>query len=225
MSLMRLLVCSLACIAPAAHADVFAHPKSAEDLAQNLLAQPAKEISQARVLRGKFIHKKYLAEMPAPLEARGEFVFMRDRGLYWHTLQPFESVFVLTPTAIVQQDEGGAAMKMDAARQPAVRAAAGIFMALFSVDLQSLAKQFDLYGSVDETAEKSAQKSGAWQLGLRPKDSAMSAVFKRAVVNGAARVQAVELQDAHGDRTLIQLLDTELSNREPTAQERALLAP
>jgi hypothetical protein len=193
---------------------VFDHPKSAEELAKTLLAQPAKEIANTQVLRGRFVHRKYLTEIPTPLEATGEFMFLREQGLYWHTLKPFESVFVLTPQSMTQQDEGGKSFKMDAAEQPAVRAAAQIFMALFAVDLKALDRDFRLFGMA----------SGAgWRLGLRPKSNAMSSVFSEAIVSGASQVEQVELRDAHGDRTVIQLLDPQLLSRPPTPAERALL--
>jgi len=199
----------------AADAELFAQPKTADQLVQTLLAQPAKEIARTQVLRGRFLHRKHLAEIPAPLEATGEFVFVRERGLYWHTLKPFDSVFVLTPTAMLQKDEGGKELKMDAATQPAVRAAAEIFMALFAVDLKALDKDFHLFGKPD---------GAGWLLGLRPKNKAMNAVFTQAIIGGASQVKQVELQDAHGDRTVIQLLDTQLLTRAPTAAELALVA-
>ncbi len=208
------LLLMLATVAQSAAPDVFAHEQSADELTKTLLAQPAREIAKTKVLRGKFVHTKYLSDIPAPLEATGELVFLRNRGLYWHTLKPFESTFILTPTAMIQKDEGGAAIKMDAA-QPAVRAAASIFMALFAIDLKALSNEFRLYGVPTSTG---------WQLGLRPKNSAMSAVFTQAIVSGAAQVREIELQDAHGDRTVIRLLETELLQREPNADERALLA-
>ncbi|HTE43362.1 MAG TPA: outer membrane lipoprotein carrier protein LolA [Steroidobacteraceae bacterium] len=207
----------MACSASAAEADVFTHPKTADDLAKNLLAQPAKDIARTQVLRGRFLHRKYLSDIPAPLEAAGEFIFVRQRGLYWHTLRPFDSVFVLTPNAMSQQDEGGKAMKLDAASQPAIRAAAGIFMALFAVDLKALDKDFQMFG-------QPGAKDGQWLLGLRPKNSALTAVFTEAIISGAAQVRQVELRDGHGDRTVIELQDTELSGRAPTQQELALTA-
>lgn len=199
----------------AADIDVFAHPKSAAELTQSLLAEPARAISGARVLRGRFVHRKHLRDIPAPLESTGEFVFLRDAGLYWHTIKPFDSVFVLTPGAMVQRDEGGAALTMNAAEQPAVRAAARIFMSLFAVDVAALESEFHMFGvAVD----------GGWRLGLRPKNAAMSALFTQAVVSGAAQVREVELRDAYGDRTVIQLQGTELLQRAPTPAERALVS-
>ena len=212
-----LLCCAAIAVCPvrAAEVDVFAHPKSAGELTQTLLAEPARAIAHTQVLRGKFIHRKHLRDIPTPLESSGEFVFLRDAGLYWHTVKPFDSVFVLTPTTMMQRDEGGAALKMNATEQPAVRAAARIFMSLFSVDVKALEGEFQMFGVAVE---------GGWRLGLRPKNSAMSALFTQAIVSGAAQVREVELQDAYGDRTVIQLHGTELFNRAPTAAERALIS-
>jgi hypothetical protein len=210
-----ILACLTIATSLAEGAAVFDAPKSADQLANGLLAQPAKEIAKTQVLRGRFVHKKFLSEIPAPLESSGEFVFLKGQGLYWHTLKPFESVFVLTPNAMVQQDEQGKAFRMDAQEQPAVRAAAQIFMALFSVDLRALDGDFKLFGIASD---------GGWQLGLKPKSSTMGAVFTEAIVSGAAQVQKIELHDAHGDRTVIQLVDAELLSRAPTPQEKALLA-
>jgi len=200
--------------ADAADDSVFAYPKSAFELTNSLLAEPAREIAATRVLRGSFVHRKQLRDIPAPLEASGEFVFLREEGLYWHTTKPFDSVFVLTPAAMVQQDEGGAALKMNANEQPAVRAAARIFMALFAVDVKALESEFQMFG---------APEGDGWRLGLRPKNAAMSAVFTQAVVIGDKQVREVRLLDAYGDRTVIQLQSTELLSRAPTPQERALI--
>jgi hypothetical protein len=141
-------------------------------------------------------------------------LFIRDKGLYWHTSKPFESVFVLTPTGAFQKDEGGKAVKMDAA-QPAVRAAAGIFMALFSIDLPSLNREFRLFG---------IPTASGWQIGLKPRQASMSAVFAQAIISGATRVEEIELRDSRGDRTVIRLVGTELFSREATAAERLLLS-
>jgi Outer membrane lipoprotein carrier protein LolA len=199
--------------AKAASLDVFAHETSADELAATLLVQPIKQIAPAKVLRAKFVHKKYLSDIPAPLESSGEMFFLRDKGLYWRTQKPFESVFVLTPTGAFQRDEGGAAVKVDAA-QPAVRAAAGIFMALFSIDLKSLSHDFRLYG---------VPTGSGWQMGLKPKRTTMTAVFAQAVIRGAEQVQEIELTDSRGDRTVIRLVEVELLQRDPTSAERALL--
>lgn len=219
MKVTRMIAMLVACVAAfqvgATEVDVFAHPKSAGELTQALLAEPARAIAHTHVLRGKFIHRKHLRDIPAPLESSGEFVFLRDAGLYWHTVKPFDSVFVLTPNAMTQRDEGGAALKMNAAEQPAVRAAARIFMSLFAVDVKALEGEFHMFGVAVE---------GGWRLGLRPKNSAMSALFTQAIVSGATQVREVELQDAYGDRTVIQLHGTELLNRAPTAAEHALIS-
>lgn len=211
------IACVFALLVSPARAEddaVFAHPMSASELATSLLAEPAREVAASQVLRGKFIHRKQLRDIPAPLEAQGEFVFLRGEGLYWHTIKPFDSVFVLTPSAMVQQDEGGAALTLNAGDQPAVRAAASIFMALFAVDVKALETEFQMFGMPD---------ANGWRLGLRPKNAAMSAIFTQAVVVGDKQVREVRLQDSYGDRTSILLQSTVLLSRTPTEEERALL--
>ena len=79
---------------------------------------------------GRFTHQKHLTEIPQPLTATGEFTYARGLGVYWHTLQPFDSVFVLTQQGIVQRDEGAETVRLSAQEQPAVRVIADIFLAL-----------------------------------------------------------------------------------------------
>jgi outer membrane lipoprotein-sorting protein len=211
------LLAALLCAQTArAENSVFAYPQNATELTTTLLAQPVKAMANVQVLRGKFVLRKFLSDIPAPLEANGEFVFIRDTGLYWNTLQPFASVFVLTSKAMTQRDEGGKALTVDAREQPAVHAAAQIFVALFAVDVVALNADFNLFGMKTDKG---------WQLGLRPKNAALNAVFTEAIVSGAGQVEQVELRDAQGDRTVIQIHDGTLLGRAPTAAERALFAP
>ena len=56
------------------------------------LSRPAAKLAKAQVLEGEFRHSRHLSEIPRPLIATGEFIFVRDLGVYWHTQQPFDSV-------------------------------------------------------------------------------------------------------------------------------------
>lgn len=198
----------------AAHAaDPFAHPATGEALLASTLAQPAAALSNAQVLQGRFTHAKHLREIPQPLVASGDFIFVRDLGVYWHTQQPFDSVVVLTPQGIVQRDEGSQAMQLSSDEQPAVRVMADVFLALFTLDVARLSASFDLYG---------LSQGERWIIGLRPRAATMNAVFKEATVTGARDVQQVVLTDVHGDRTIIDLSGVEYSDAQPGADIRKL---
>ena len=192
-------------------ASVFDHPATAQQLLEGVLKQPAHELATEPVLRGRFTHRRYIAELTAPLVSTGEFVIARGQGIYWHTLEPFDSEFILTQRGIVQHDEGVQTLKLNAEEQPVVRLVARIFLALLSMDVQSLTSSFQLYG---------AQNGAAWQVGLRPSAAGVAAVFREAVVSGSSQVDQVTLFDANQDRTEIAFHDFDASHAPLTAAEK-----
>jgi hypothetical protein len=201
--------------AVAAHAQVdpFEHPTTGRALMDTTLAVPARNLADAKVLTGRFVHHKHLAEVPQPLTANGEFTYARGLGVHWHTRQPFDSVFVLTQRGIVQRDEGVETIRLSAQEQPAVRVIADIFLALFTLDVSSLSSSFDLYGK---------SQGERWVVGLRPKSATIGSVFKQATITGSKDVEQVVLLDAHGDRTVIDLEDIRYSPAEPGPDVQAL---
>lgn len=202
---------ALLCVAVAAWADdVFQHPTTAEELLQGVLAEPARQSNQAQVIRGQFVYRKYLAELPAPLQSTGEYLFVKNLGIVWHTLQPFDSEFVITAKGIVER-EAGKSSPANADEQPAVRVAARIFLSLLSLDVQTLRSTFDLYG---------LPTGSHWQIGLRPTSPAIAAVFRDAIIGGASQVETVTLHDANGDRTEILFENMKYEQAAPSAQDR-----
>jgi Outer membrane lipoprotein carrier protein LolA len=208
----------LPCAAGAPGYDPFAHPLKDEAQLRALLARPAAKLRDAQVLTGQFQHSRHLREIPKPLVAHGEFTFVRDLGVNWHTRQPFDSVVVLTAAGLTQSDDGRQAQRISADDQPAVRLITNIFMSLFTLDTQSLAGDFDLSGGVED------EKANRWIIGLKPRAGAISSVFKAATVAGSDDVEQVVLTDAHGDRTVIGLTDITYSSDPAGADVRASFA-
>jgi len=201
------IVC--ACSGALAADDVFAHRADAAAV-QQLLSAPARELSRSPVLRGRFSQRKFLRELPAPLTSSGDFLFARELGISWHTRVPFDSEFLLSRDGMMQKDSGRVAMQASSAQQPALHIALSLFVNLFSLDVDALSADFELYGL----------KTGShWQLGLKPRSAAMAAVFELALVDGGERVESVELRDANGDRTLISILDLQTAAT-PTPEDR-----
>ena len=182
--------------ADAADEVVFEQRSTGKALLDTLLAEPAKALSKTQILKARFTKKKHLSEIPQPLVASGEFVFLRDVGVYWHTEKPFDSVFVLTQQGILQRDEGSEALRVSSDKQPAVRVVADIFFALFTLNVSKLETDFEMFGR---------KQDGRWILGLRPKSAAVASVFKQATVSGTAVVEQVVFTDKRGDRTVIEM--------------------
>lgn len=186
----------LACAVAAASAPVFQNPVTPEQLAK-IIAPAARELAKTPVLRGSFVQRKFLKDIPKPLKSTGSFVIARDQGIYWHTLTPFDSEFILTPTTMAQLDGGQLALRLDAAQQPALRLVGDVFFSIFALDPGALAGNFQLFGL--------GRGKDGWQLGLQPKTATLAGVLTAAVIDGDARVSKVEMWDAHGDRTEITL--------------------
>ena len=199
-------------VAPAATTDgVFAHPASAAQLA-SLTRATARALEHAKVVRGKFVQRRYLADLAQPLESSGSFLFARAAGVEWHTEQPFDSQFVLTESGITQRDEGGVTLRIPASEQPALTVVSRVFFALFALDLEALSHDFELSGE---------PRGAGWMIGLKPRAKALGSVFRQAVVSGDASVERVVLEDGNGDRSEIILQDVQYDRAGPTAEERS----
>lgn len=180
--------------APAA-AEVFSHPQTPEELSK-LLGPVAGNLKSAAALRGQFIQRKYLKELPQPLMSSGEYLVARGLGVFWHTQKPFDATLVLTPQALIQRGTDGSARKVSSEQQPGLRAVGQVFDALFTLDLAQLAQTFSLYGV---PADK-----GDWELGLVPREPAFAKVMNRVEITGSNQPGRIVLFEGSGDRTEIE---------------------
>ena len=209
--MLTLLLCSFA-----AADDVFDHPATADQILKGVLVEPVALISGAQVIRGQFVYRRFLSELPTPLESTGEYLFVKDLGIAWHTQQPFDSEFIVTAAGTTQRDDGKVTLQTSADEQPAVRAVARILLALLTLDVQALRASFDLYGAPSTGAPTGAR----WEIGLRPIVPAVAALFRDATVAGSGQVEFVVLHDTNGDHTEIRLSNVTYERTPPTALDR-----
>jgi Outer membrane lipoprotein carrier protein LolA-like len=190
---------------------LFEHSVTAAQLLHTTLARPAAELAAARVLTGKFVQRRYLRGLDRPLISSGDFILAREYGILWRTAAPFPSEFVLSTSGMTVRD-GASATRLSSAERPALRAALEMFFALFALDVTRLADSFELYGG---------EQGEHWQVGLRPRDGGLAQVFEQAVIGGARTVERIELSSAGGDRTEIELSDTQTRSTALDAGEAA----
>jgi hypothetical protein len=191
-------------------AAVFAHPASPARLAA-ITRPAATALANARAVRGRFVQRRHLAGLAKPLESSGSFLFAREHGIEWHTEKPFDSQFLLTGARITQRDEGGVTLEIRAADQPALAVVARVFFALFSLDVDSLSQDFELYGQ---------PRDAGWRLGLKPRAEALGSMFRQALVEGAGAVDRVTLEDGNGDRSEIVFDEVVFDKQGLTPDER-----
>jgi outer membrane lipoprotein-sorting protein len=191
-----------------------AEPVAVTDAAQlsRLTRETARSLSRAQAVRGTFVQRRHLSGLAKPLESGGRFLFARGTGIEWHTVQPFDSQFILTENGMTQRDEGGDTLHVSVADQPALSVVSRVFFALFALDFDALSQDFTMAGT--------AGKGAPWQLRLTPRTAALGSVFRQALVTGDATVRTVRLEDANGDVTEIELRDVQYDSRGLTAEER-----
>ena len=153
-------------------------------------------LQQPEWLRGDYIQTKKVPGFAKPLVSTGNFVAGRGRGVLWRTLKPFASELRLTQNEIRATQGGQTSMRLDAAREPAVRLITTLMFSLLNGDVSSLAELFELSGSV---------KGANWQLTLVPKPGSLQQVLKKVELEGDGFVRRIQLFEANGDESLIQL--------------------
>lgn len=162
----------------------------------NLALAVRERLQQPEWLRGEFTQTKKVPGFAKPLVSKGDFVLARGRGVLWRTLTPFASELRLTRDEIRATQGGQTAMRLDAAREPAVRLINTLMFALLDGDVSGLADLFELSGSI---------KGTSWQLALTPKPGALQQVLKKVELEGDGFVRRIQLFEANGDESLIQL--------------------
>jgi outer membrane lipoprotein-sorting protein len=144
----------------------------------------------APVLKGEFEQTKTLKGFRNPLVSKGEFLVARGQGVWWHTLQPFESTLVVTPTKLFTRNaDGSASNLMDAQAEPGLQQVNALIFSLLAADVDVLADRFTVV----------SQPVG----GVSTSDANIARFLVRATLAGERDVQSVRIDEARGDVTQI----------------------
>lgn len=168
------------------------------------LNELSQQLAKNSVVRGPFIQEKHLRAMAQPLTSRGQFVLAADKGLLWQLQSPIAQDYRITPDGIAKRTGAGWQA------QPGNNAAAQqsrLFLALLRGNSSGLEADFELQlqGHTDD-----------WTLTLTPRAMLLKQIFSRIEIQGGELVQRIELFETQGDRTLLQL---------PNSQVAATLTP
>jgi hypothetical protein len=169
----------------------------------------------APVVRGGFEQTKTIKGFRNALVSHGEFMVARGQGVWWHTQQPFESTLVVTRTRLFARAADGTTSDVaDAQAEPGLRQVNELVFALLSADLDALADRF----AIDAQAVGAA----GWTLTLTPRDADVAKFLAKATISGDRFVQAVRIDEAHGDTTQIRFSHQSASDA-PSAADAARL--
>lgn len=180
--------------------------------AADLLADLRSRLSQPAVLRGEFEQSKQVAGFKKALTSKGDFLVARERGVVWRTREPFAGVLKLTPNEIVATQGGELSFRLTASAEPTVRVINGLMFSLLNGDMTALSEQFSMDGKTE---------AKTWSLTLTPKQAAFAKILKRIELSGDLYVRRIAIDEANGDRTVIQFLKQTAEPAKLSADEAA----
>ena len=147
-------------------------------------------LQKSQNIQGGFTQQRFLKSLSKPIDSRGKFVLLANKGLLWQMQQPFAVDLRVKKDGIMQWNgsQWVANNKLGQSEQ------INLFLGLLSGDISALSAQFDL------------QLSGSpqqWRLTLTPSSLLMKQIFNHIIIKGDGLVREIELDEKQGDRTLI----------------------
>ena len=180
-------------IAAAALPAAMAQPesKSKRDLTQLM-----HDLRQVKTARGRFVERRYLAILNAPLESSGTLVYTAPGRLEKHTLSPRQESLTLDgDTLLIENKETGQRRQVALEEQPVVGAFVESIRATLAGDLQTLSRFYEVSLGGD---------ASRWRLRLKPTEPRLREVASEIRLSGNGTwVGVIEILDASGDRSVM----------------------
>jgi len=176
-------------------------PAEAVDAPQNAqtgfgLEQLMAAFGQIKSAEARFMERKYLSLLNAPLESSGTLVYVAPDRLEKRTLLPKPESFVIDRGELTIEGVPGQRRRtMRIQNYPELAAFVESIRATLAGDVQTLRRFYDvrLEGSADD-----------WKLILRPTAQRMQRAIKNITLGGSnAKLHTVEIEEADGDRSVM----------------------
>jgi hypothetical protein len=168
----------------------------AAQAAEDLAAEVRKRLDASPALRGDFEQTRTLKGFRNPLVSRGDFLLARDKGIVWHTRQPFASTLIATRERLLsRRADGSVALQIDARSEPALRAINEVMFALLGGDVAALSRHFRVAGEL--------LGANGWRLQLQPTDALLANQFVELRIEGDQFVRRVRIDERSGDSSVI----------------------
>lgn len=165
-------------------------------------------------IEARFIEKKHIAFLKAPLTSEGALYFSQPELFARITEKPEPSKVVIRDDEILFRRGEEKAQKVSLKGRPELRALVSGIVLLFAGKEPQIAKLYELQAS---------GKKSAWTLTLRPRTPELKKMLTQIQVHGSeAQLKSFEVHEASGDKSVTELIDLKL-NRKFSAAEKSRL--
>ena len=163
--------------------------------------QLMQSLAQVKSAKGKFVERKYLAILNAPLEFSGSLVYTAPGRLEKHILLPEPQSLVLDQDRLTMENKARNQRRTLVLQEyPVIWAFVESIRSTLAGDLQTLRRfyRIDLEGSDDQ-----------WRLLLVPSEPKTQAMVREIRISGSQnRIRTIEILEAEGDRSLMTIEET-----------------
>lgn len=153
-------------------------------------------LRQVKIARGRFVERKYLAILNAPLEFSGTLVYIAPGYLEKDTLLPrAESMILEQDKLVVESKEKNQRRTLALQEYPVIWAFVEGIRSTLAGDLETLKRFYQVSLEGNESR---------WRLELKPVEPDMQRVVSEIRISGGgSRISTIEIVEAEGDHSIM----------------------
>jgi hypothetical protein len=154
------------------------------------------DLSQVKTAKGRFVERKYLAILNAPLQSSGTLTYIAPSRLEKHTLLPRQENLLLEREELtIERKDGNQRRTVMLQDYPVIWAFVESIRSTLAGDLTTLKRFYEVVLEGDERQ---------WRLALTPSDPKMREVVSEIRISGGRSwIHAIEIKETGGDRSVI----------------------
>ena len=162
-----------------------------------LLASVLKEIAAKPVAKQRFIERKFIAQLDAPIDSSGELAYFPPDKLIRRAITPYAELTTIDAEQ-VSIERNGRKQTIAIAQVPQLAALATTMTAVIKGDPEPLVKRFKV---------QSSGSQAQWAFVLTPRDTKAVGWLREIRISGQrGNLEVFEVQLADGDRSVTRLL-------------------
>jgi outer membrane lipoprotein-sorting protein len=169
---------------------------SAVDAADWGVQQLMQELSQVKSTRARFVERKDIAILSAPLESSGTLLYTAPDRLEKHTLAPRAESLILDRDRLTLESKARNQRRTFALREyPEIGAFVESIRSTLAGDLATLSRYYQV--ALDGARDR-------WRLTLKPTEPAMQRVVSEVRFEGSgSSIGSIEITETNGDRSVM----------------------
>ena len=174
--------------------------RSAEPVAQWGIEHLMRQLSEVEHSQARFVERKYLKVLKAPLELSGTLTYVRPGRLEKRTLKPKAEMLTVAGDQLTLENPARNERRVLKLQDyPVLWGFIESVRATLGGDIKALER---FYRVVLEGGP------AKWQLYLAPRDRKMNEVVSLIRIDGSqARIDAIEVQETRGDRSVMKIVE------------------